>query len=248
MTETIEGPPLEDADVETSSRNYASRFDSKTGRFFLDTQSRLTRQALGEARGRSVLDLGGGHGQTAEFLTDLGFDVTVMGSSPAACSESLQVALDRGRVHRFRHGNLREPSVLGSFDIIVSYRLLAHTYDLEALVAGMTLAARQSIVVDYPTTRSFNAVADWFFGAKKRVEVNTRPFRVFRDREIVGVFSRHGFRLTSRAGQFFWPMALHRAVGSRSFSRAIEFVARLLGLNALFGSPVIARFDRETPS
>jgi 2-polyprenyl-3-methyl-5-hydroxy-6-metoxy-1,4-benzoquinol methylase len=237
----------EDADVETASRDYAARFDSPVGRWMLATQERVTLDLLGAADGRSVIDVGGGHGQTAPALASLGFRATVLVSSDAAISDALRPAVDSGRV-RFVVGDLRDPGAAGEFDVVLSYRLLAHARDLPGLIAGMTGAARRSVIVDYATTRSFNAIADALFGAKKRVEKNTRPFEVFSDDRIEAAFENNGFRRAARVPQFFWPMALHRAIGNVAISRAAEGVARALGLVALLGSPVIARFDRRTPS
>ncbi|HRB12833.1 MAG TPA: class I SAM-dependent methyltransferase, partial [Vicinamibacteria bacterium] len=132
-----------------------------------------------------------------------------------------------------------------SMDAVVSYRLLAHARDLRGLVAGLCRPARVAVIVDYATTRSFNAAADLLFSAKKRVERNTRPFLVMSDAEVSTLFRQNGFHLRERRPQFFWPMALHRALKSPGLSRGLEAAARALGLKALFGSPVIARFDRD---
>jgi hypothetical protein len=158
---------------------------------------------------------------------------------------ALRPALDAGRVGLVS-GDLRNPPVEpGSVDVVVSYRLLAHARDLAGLVAGLCRPARVAVIVDYATARSFNAAADLFFGAKKQVEGNTRPFLVLKDDEVSDLFKRNGFHLRERRPQFFWPMAIHRALGSPGLSRALEGGARLLGLVALLGSPVIARFDRD---
>ena len=51
----------ETADIETSSEDYASRFAGGVGRYFLDEQTRITLELLGDVRGSSVLDVGGAH-------------------------------------------------------------------------------------------------------------------------------------------------------------------------------------------
>ncbi len=78
---------------------------------------------------------------------------------------------------------------------------------------------------------------------KKGVEGNTRPFAVFADAEIAGAFAGAGFRATARRGEFFFPMALHRALGTAGLSRAIEATAAGLGLTRALGSPVILRAE-----
>lgn len=237
--------PLEDADVETASAGYASRFDSPAGEWMLSTQTAITFDLLRDLPAATVLDVGGGHGQSARPLSDRGYQVSVLASSPAAVAETLRPSVDSGRV-RLMIGDLRRPPVdPGSMDVVLSYRLLAHARDLPGLIAGFCHAARAAVVVDYATTRSFNAIAEPLFAAKKQVEMNTRPFLVMRDSDVAALFRKHGFHPRERRPQFFWPMALHRALGSPGLSRALETAARATGLRAAFGSPVIARFDRD---
>lgn len=236
--------PLEDADVETASADYAKRFDSPVGAWMLATQAGITLDLLGDLPSASVLDVGGGHGQVATTLAERGHAVSVLGSAQSAVAATLRPVIDAGRV-RFLSGDLRNPPVdPKTFDVVVSYRLLAHAHDLAGLVAGLTRSARKAVIVDYATTRSFNAGADLLFAAKKQVERNTRPFLVQRDADIETLFRENGFARRARRPQFFWPMALHRGLKSPALSRGLEGVASMLGLRMLLGSPVIARFDR----
>lgn len=210
----------------------------------LERQLAATFDLLRDKGASSILDVGGGHGQLACELAGRGHRVSVLASSAAAVSDSLRPAIRSGAV-RLLIGNLGEPPVEPrSFDVVLSYRLLAHAYDLRGLIAGLARAAERTVIVDYATFRSFNAVADLLFAAKKRVEKNTRPFRVIREAEIDHLFRESGCRRAGRRPQFFWPMALHRFMKSPALSRALEVPVAALGLKALFGSPVIARFDR----
>lgn len=236
--------PLEDADVETASAGYARRFDSPVGVWMLARQSEITLDLLRDLEGASVLDVGGGHGQTALPLAGRGYRVSVLASSPNAIAETLRPAMDDGAVSVLS-GDLRNPPVEPkSYDVVASYRLLAHAHDLAGLVAGLTRSARVCVIVDYATTRSFNAAADLLFAAKKQVERNTRPFLVQSDADLAALFRQNGFERRARRPQFFWPMALHRGLGSPALSRGLEGVAKILGLRSALGSPVIARFDR----
>ena len=236
--------PLEDADVETASADYAKRFDSPVGAWMLATQAGITLDLLGDLPSASVLDVGGGHGQVATVLAGRGYAVNVLGSSQSAVAGTLRPLIDAGRV-TFLSGDLRNPPVdPKAFDVVVSYRLLAHAQDLAGLIEGLTRSARVAVIVDYATTRSFNAAADLLFAAKRQVERNTRPFLVQRDVDIETLFRENGFARRARRPQFFWPMALHRGLKSKALSRGIEGVASIVGLRSLLGSPVIARFDR----
>lgn len=236
--------PREDADVETSSEGYARRFAGPVGRFFLERQAEATLALLRPFPGASVLDVGGGHGQVTGPLVDAGYDVTVLGSD-ASCEARVRGWTGPGRA-RFVASDLLAPSLPErSFDVVLSYRLLPHVARWPELVAALCRLARRAVVVDYPTRRSVNAVADLLFGLKKGVEGNTRPFTVFSDAEVEQAFGAHDFAPTGRRPQFFFPMALHRGLGSAGLARSLEGAASALGLTRALGSPVILRLERR---
>lgn len=242
MSATVE-EEREDADVVTSSDDYARRFAGAVGAYFLDVQARATLELLAPYPGASVLDVGGGHGQTTGPLVDAGHAVTILGSE-ASCEARVRAWTGTGRA-RFLAADLLDPGLADrSFDVVLSYRLLPHARRYERLVASLARLAAKAVVVDYPTRRSLNAAADLFFGLKKGVERDTRPFRVFGDDEVEGAFAAHGFRPAARRGQFFFPMALHRATGSAGLARALEGAAGAVGLTRVLGSPVVLRLER----
>jgi SAM-dependent methyltransferase len=234
----------EDADAETSSEAYARRFSGPVGRFFLDRQAGATLELLRPFPGASVLDVGGGHGQVTGPLVEAGYAVTVLGSD-ASCEGRVRQWTAAGRA-RFLAGDLLAPPFPDrSFDVVLSYRLLPHLRRWTELAGTLCRLARAAVVVDYPTRRSVNAAADLLFGLKKGVEGDTRPFTVFSDAEIEGAFATHGFTPTGRLAQFFFPMALHRGLGSAGLARGLEGTARALGLTRALGSPVILRLERR---
>jgi SAM-dependent methyltransferase len=237
------GAEREDADVETSSEAYARRFDGPVGAYFLETQARASLELLGPFAGASVVDVGGGHGQLAGPLVDAGHPLTVLGSD-ASCVERVRPLVDAGKA-RFEVGDLLAlPFADAAFDVACCFRLLPHVTRWTALVAELCRVARRAVIADYPTTRSVNVASDPFFRLKKGVEGDTRRFRVFRDSELEASFAARGFRPTGRRPQFFFPMALHRALGVRALSRALEG-ARATGLVRALGSPVILRLERR---
>jgi hypothetical protein len=101
------------------------------------------------------------------------------------------------------------------------------------------------VLVDYPAARSANFGAGILFPLKKGVEGNTRSFAVFKDVEVEGAFAACGFRPSGRRPEFFFPMALHRALGWAALARGLEGLAAALGLTPRFGSPVILRVERR---
>jgi SAM-dependent methyltransferase len=234
---------MEDADVETSSEAYARRFSGEVGGFFLSVQAQATLDLLRPFAPARVVDVGGGHGQLAGPLAIAGHYVMVVGSRES-CRARVESLVLGGQV-RFQAADLLQlPFAARAFDVALAFRLLPHVARWRELVAELCRVAARAVIVDYPTTRSVNAVAGPLFGMKKRVEGDTRPFAVFADADIEDAFAANGFRVATRRPQFAVPMALHRAMGIASLSRGIERVARAAGVTARVGSPVIVRADR----
>lgn len=232
----------ETADIETSSAGYAARFAGPIGAWLLREQERLVLGYLRRAGARTVLDVGGGHGQLAAPLAREGFEVTVLGSAPV-CAERIQDLLDRQQC-RFVVGNvIALPFENRAFDAVVSVRLLPHCERWEQLIRELARVARRVIVVDYPHASGLNALAPWLFEAKKKMEKNTRTWRNFTHREVADAFAQAGCARVGRRGQFFWPMVLHRALKSPALSSTIEWLPARLGLTGCLGTPVLAAFQ-----
>jgi SAM-dependent methyltransferase len=235
----------EDADIGTSSDDYARRFTGAVGRWFIDTQTRLTLGLLQALPvGASVLDVGGGHAQITPPLIEAGYEVTVVGSDPG-CAARLKPWIEGGRC-RFEAVDLRAlPYPDGAFDAVICLRLLPHSVSWTGLIAELCRVARRSVVVDYPSLRSANLVSEHFFGLKKQIELNTRRFMTFTPAQIEQAFADAGFVIRAQEAQFLFPMALHRLTNRAAVSRAAELPGRLLGLTRWFGSPVLIRADRR---
>ncbi len=239
------GLDREQPDVETASEDYARRFAGSVGAWFLDLQARSTLELLRSVPpGATVLDVGGGHGQLTPALLQAGYDVVVLGSTPDA-GKRIARYCETGRC-RYAVGDLTNlPYPAGSFDVVISFRLLPHMRAWRRVIAEACRVARTTVIVDYPSRRSANVLANRLFGLKRRIERNTRPFTLFRPRDIAAAFVEHGFVISGSAPQFLWPMVLHRAHGSRLVGAALEFLPRVSGLTRLLGSPVIARAERR---
>lgn len=244
VAEKAPDTPSEQPDVESSSDEYALRFAGPVGAWFLNTQSRITTEVLAPLpSGLRVLDVGGGHGQLVQPLLAAGHDVTVLGSTDG-CATRLDPWLREGCC-RFDVGSLQTlPYADHTFDVAVCFRILPHLSAPERLISELCRVAKRSVVVDFPSARSVNLLAETMFSWKLRVERSTREFTVFQPREIEDAFGAAGFRVAVSHPQYFLPMALHRAMRCRLASRTLEASARAVGLTRAWGSPVILRAER----
>ncbi len=230
-------------DIETASEDYARRFSGEVGDYFLAVQSAIVLKLLEPVRNPTILDVGGGHAQLAVPLVNNGYSVTVTGSDPS-CRRRLDERLPAGSF-RFELSTMsRLPFPDAAFDVDMAFRLITHLEDWKTLLAEMCRVSRQAVIMDYPDARSVNFFADSLFGTKKAVEGNTRPFRLFRRRQVIEALRSRGFGDVALRPQFFMPMVVHRMLGSLMFTKSIEAICRSLGLTHLFGSPVILKSVR----
>jgi len=234
----------EDADIETASDGYAGRFAGQVGRFFLETQARITLDLIQDWAGGRVLEVGGGHAQLTPALVAGGYRVVVQGSDPV-CRARLERSLEPAGYGFVTSDLLSLPFEDRSFEVVTAFRLLPHVGRWPELIAEMCRVAARAVVVDYPDLASFNLFSSGLFKAKKAVEGNTRPYQCFWGRRIIGQFARHGFGQASLRPQFLWPMVVHRALNLAPLSRLVEALGRGSGLTRLLGSPVILRVVRS---
>ena len=231
-------------DIETSSDDYAQRFAGRAGQYMLQVQARSLANVLAEPVGDKILDVGGGHGQLTEQLLSRGFKVTVLASDP--CCRTRLAPFENHANFCFVSGNLLDmPFADRSFDCVISVRLISHIEAREQLFREFCRVASQTIIVDYPSWYSLNALTPLLFGLKKLIEHNTRTYHSFSGRELASDFSRHGFQASARSAQFFLPMFLHRWFGASSLLQKLERWAKAARITSLLGSPVVLRLDRS---
>jgi len=230
---------MEAPDLETSGAEYATRFSGDVGRYFLEVQERSVIDLLKSVPGRTVLDVGGAHGQVAVPLRKNGYEVTILGSSPA-CDHNLANRLGREGAFRFVAGDLLNlPFRDRSFDFVVSFRLLPHVQRWKRLIEELARVARFAVIVDFPTVWSVNIFTPLLFRLKKRIERNTRPYTLFTTGSVRKAFHRSGYGNIATKGQFLLPMALHRWTGLNRVLVSAERVSRRSGATDRIGSPVI---------
>ena len=236
----------ENADVESSSDQYANRFRGAVGKWFLAVQTRITLDALaGLPAGASVLDVGGGHAQVAPPLIEAGYRVTVVGSDES-CGTRLRPWTSTDRCAFDVADLLRLPYPDESFDAVICYRLIAHSVNWTRLVGELCRVAAHRVVIDYPARRSVNIISRRLFDMKRSIEgVTTRRFSLYGRREVAKAFDAVGFHIADERPQFLMPMVVYRLAGSALFARAAEWPGHRLGLTRRLGSPVIVRADRR---
>ena len=233
----------ETADIETSSDDYASRFAGEVGAWLLKVQEEATLNMLASYPNAKILEVGGGHGQLTGSLIENGYQVTVLGSAEV-CKKRIQNFID-ANLCSFEVGNvLKLPYSDKAFDIVISYRFLAHLNQWQQFLTELSRVAKHSVIVDYPTIRSVNSIAPYLFKLKKGLEGNTRPFICYQEAELISFFKLIGLRKAKRYPQFLLPMVLHRALKMPQLSKFLEGLSRLSGLTYLFGSPVILQLTK----
>lgn len=233
----------ETADIETSSEEYASRFSGEVGEWFLKVQEEATLNMLAPYKRVKILDVGGGHGQLTGALIRNNYQLTVLGSAET-CKARIQNYLDNENCS-FKVGNILDlPFEDQEFDIVISYRLLAHVNQWQKYLGELTRVASKSVIIDYPEFRSFNAFTPYLYGYKKSIEGNTRNYTIYRESDLLTVFQANNFSRAAKFAEFFFPMVLHRKLNSLRLSSAGETITRFFGLTSLFGSPIILRFVR----
>ncbi|MFZ1289733.1 MAG: class I SAM-dependent methyltransferase [Melioribacteraceae bacterium] len=240
----IEEIQSEQADIETSSENYTSRFSGKVGEYFLEVQKNITLNLLKNENVKTILDIGGGHAQLAVPLVKSDYDFTVTGSDNT-CRKRLDKFLNQNEFKFIECNFLNLPFEDKSFDAVISFRLLTHEKNWKILIKEMCRVSKNVIIIDYPDKISFNILYDLFFSIKKKYEKNTRTFYSFTREELIKVFKSYGFTKFKFKPQFFIPMVIHRFLKQVVISKISEKLFKVIGFQYLFGSPVILKIKRE---
>ena len=234
------------ADADVAEGFDALRFGGPIGELVADEEARVITAFVGDVAGAAVLDVGTGTARAALALASRGGRVTGVDYS----REMLRVGQARVARHAATVALLRGdaqhlPFADRRFDVTVSVRLLMHMPDWRATLTELCRVTRRRMVIDYPARRSAAAIQSVTRRLLHAAGRSTEPYRVFGDGAIDAVCRAAGFRVRDRHRHFVLPIALHKAISARGFTRGSEAALRAVGVTALAGSPVTLVAERE---
>jgi SAM-dependent methyltransferase len=227
------------ADPAMAERFDALRFSGPVGTLLAETQDRVVADFAGPLEGRSVLDVGTGTGRAALGLARRGATVTGIDASEEmlrvakqrAAAGGLPATFELGDAHRLAYPDR-------SFAVAVSLRVLMHTPDWRACLRELCRVADDRVIFDYPAACSAAALQA---GARRVAAACGRrveSYRVLRSATVRRELAASGFQIGGVHRQFVLPIALHKAVGSRTVTLGVERVLAAIGLLRFAGSPV----------
>jgi 2-polyprenyl-3-methyl-5-hydroxy-6-metoxy-1,4-benzoquinol methylase len=221
------------------------RFGGPIGELVAATQARVLANMIGRIKDRAIVDVGTGAGRAALLLARGGARVTGVDASEEmlavartkAAEEGVAVTFARGDVHALQFGSR-------SFDVAVCLRVLMHTPDWRRSLGELCRVADQLVIFDYPSARSFALLESVGRRAAATLGRRTEAYRVFTPAAIAAALDANGFRVRSVHRQFVLPIQLHKAIGSRRMTVAVERFLDRAGLLRMFGSPVTVCAER----
>ena len=233
------------ADPQTARTFDDRRFGGPIGELVAESQAAVIVRMAGEVRGRPILDVGTGTGRAALLLAKAGAVVTGVDPSEQMLAVARERAQTQGHTISFRRGDAHSLEFPDrAFETVISLRVLMHSPRWREALSEMCRVASGTLIVDYPSSRS---VAFWQSAARRVMAplgVKTEPYRVFSDAEVKAALASFGFRVREQHRQFVLPIAVHKTIGSRSFTTAVENLLDRVGLLRLFGSPVTIVAER----
>jgi SAM-dependent methyltransferase len=232
------------ADPATARTFDERRFGGPIGELIAATQARVLANFVGRIRDRTILDVGTGTGRAALLFAGGGARVTAVDAS----EQMLQVARSRagaeGVTVNFQPGDaLSLPFHDRSFDVVACLRVVMHSPQWKRCIAELCRVADQLVILDYPSASSaalLQAIARRLVPWGR----NRERYQVFSHREIADQLALCGFKVRSVHRQFVLPIAVHKAIGSRRFTMAVEELFDRAGLLKLLGSPITLVAER----
>jgi len=233
------------ADPATAEAFDARRFGGPIGQLIADEQGHVLTNFVGRMKDRAILDVGTGTGRAALLLARRGARVTALDASEQMLAVARRRASEEHLAIRFLAGDIHR---LGfpdrAFDVVISLRVLMHAVNWRQSIAELCRVAGEFVIVDYPSITSVALLQSLARRITHALGARTEPYRVLSHAQIAHALRRSGFQVRSVHHQFVLPIALHKAIGSRRFTKWSRKLSRRLGLLRLFGTPVTVVAER----
>ncbi len=233
------------ADPNMAANFDARRFGGPIGQLLLEDQERVLFDALGDLRGRRVLDMATGTGRAALALAKRGANVTGVDASAEMLAVARRRATEHGLSIDFAEGDAHALAFDDrAFDSVVCLRMLMHVPDWRRCLSELCRVADRRLVFDYPALASTAAFQAGWRRMSALAGRSVEAYRVLGDSAIRRELARHGFAVRSSHKQFVLPIAVHKTIGSPGFTRAVERSLAGVGLLRIAGSPVTIAAER----
>lgn len=233
------------AETATARQFDQSHFGGPIGRLIAEEQERVLIQFLGDLQDDVALDVGTGTGRAAVFLAGHGAKVTALDASREmlkvarghAAEMELSVDFMPGDAYALAFSN-------GSFDTVISLRMLMHTPNWRRCLSEMCRVARRRVLFDYPPLASASAFQVVLRRIAQLAGRRVEAYHVISTAAIRTVLQQEGFRIVGFHRQYVLPIGFHKLIGSLSFTRSTERFLASLGLTDLVGAPVTIVAER----
>ena len=233
------------ADPHTARAFDDRRFGGPIGELVAEAQAAIILQMAGDVSGRPVLDVGTGTGRAALLLAKAGANVTGVDASEQMLAIARERAQAAGGSIRFLQRDAHALEFADrSFEVAISLRVLMHSPRWRVALSELCRVSARRVIFDYPSASSAALVQSALRRLTARVGVKTEPYRVFRHSDIAAALAASGFQIRNIHRQFVLPIAMHKAIGSRSATTRVEALLDRAGLLRLFGSPVTIMAER----
>ena len=233
------------ADPHTARTFDDRRFGGPIGELVAETQAAVILQMAGDVSGRRVLDVGTGTGRAALLLAKAAADVTGVDASEQMLAIARERAQGAGGSIRFLQRDAHALEFADrSFEVAISLRVLMHSPRWRVALSELCRVSSGRVIFDYPSAASAALFQSAFRRVMARLGVKTEPYRVFTYSDIAAALGESGFQIRNIHRQFVLPIAMHKAIGSRSATTRVEALLDSAGLLRLFGSPVTVMAER----
>jgi len=197
--------------AESDLKQYRKKGPAKTTRTLLQAV-----QALGDVRGLSLLDIGGGIGAIQLELLKAGLAQSIAVDASAAF-----IATARGEAHRvgfgdrtsYRHGNfVDQADAITPVDIVTLDRVICCYPDMHTLVRRSAECAKHIYAVVSPRDTWWMQVAKHGLNWVERIQRSAFRFFVHPDAEVKAILAARGMTHCFHKTHGVWQVNVWRAV------------------------------------